>query len=295
MQPQIGTLLRATLSDSDVQVGFGQWKWASSESGLPGTFTDLTAWVDENLNSNANTYRPVDADLSKYLQVSVQYRDKAGGAIRDAQIVSAYTVRKDLVTSNANPQYPDQRILEGGTIIDRGKTRRYIPENSPAGTRVGAPVTAFDDETSIDVITYKLSDNFSANEADPFEDSDDNPATPSETDGDSRGFNIDPATGQIMVAAGVRLNRADDIPADGLDTYAVTVTATDGDGQSEMIAMTITVVKVDEPPSIARVDANTGMVVAPTEMSHYEADRNNSPALEIDTDLDTAITVPIPV
>ena len=157
LQPQIGTLLRATLSDSDVQVGFGQWKWASSESGLPGTFTDLTAWVDENLNSNADTYRPVDADLSKYLQVSVRYRDKAGGAIRDAQIVSAYTVRKDIVTSNADPKYPDQRILEGGTVIDRDKTRRYIPENSPAGTRVGAPVTAFDDETSIDVITYSLS------------------------------------------------------------------------------------------------------------------------------------------
>ena len=59
--------------------------------------------------------------------------------------------------------------------------------------------------------------------------------------------------------------------------------------------MTITVVKVDEPPSISRVDA-AGMVVAPTEMSHYESRRNDpetnyeeSPALEIDTDLDTAI------
>ena len=272
LQPQIGTLLRATLSDSDVQVGFGQWKWASSESGLPGTFTDLTAWVDENLNSNANTYKPVDADLSKYLQVSVRYRDKAGGAIRDAQIVSAYTVRKDIVTSNAAPQYPDQRILEGGTDIERDETRRYIPENSPAGTNVGAPVTAFDDETSIDVITYSLSDTTALS-------------------GHSDSFSINPATGQIMVAAGARLNRADDIPTGvGNDEYLVTVTATDGDGQTETIAVTITVVKVDELPSISRVDA-LGAVTAPTEMSHYEARREVSPALAIDTDLDSAVEV----
>ena len=98
-----------------------------------------------------------------------------------------------------------------------------------------------------------------------------------------------------MVAAGARFNRADDIPA-GDNTYGVTVTATDGDGQSEMIAVDITVVKVDEPPSISRVDDTTGMVVAPTEMSHWESRRNDpgtdyleSPALQIDTDLDTAV------
>ena len=116
LQPQIGTLLRATLSDSDVQVGFGQWKWASSESGLPGTFTDLTAWVDENLNSNAYTYRPVDADLDKYLQVSVRYKDRVDDTIKTEDTVSTYTVRKDIVTSNADPKYPDQRILDGGTL-----------------------------------------------------------------------------------------------------------------------------------------------------------------------------------
>ena len=276
LQPQIGTLLRATLSDSDVQVGFGQWKWASSVSGLPGTFTDLTAWVDENLNADANTYRPVDGDLDKYLQVSVRYKDRVDDTIKDESTVSDYTVRKDIVTSNADPKYPDQRILEGGTDIERDDTRRYIPENSPAGTRVGAPVTAFDDETSIDVITYSLSDT-----------------TPDS--GDSRSFGINPATGQIMVAAGARLNRADDIPTGGDNTYEVTVTATDGDGQTETIDVTITVVKVDEPPSISRVDAD-GMVVAPTEMSHWESRRNDpattymeSPALQIDTDLDTAV------
>ena len=50
--------------------------------------------------------------------------------------------------------------------------------------------------------------------------------------------------------------------------------------------MTITVVKVDEPPVIDRVN-DAGAMVAPTEMSHYEARRDVSPALVIDTDLDT--------
>ena len=86
LQPQIGTLLRATLSDSDVQVGFGQWKWASSESGLPGTFTDLTAWVDENLNSNADTYRPVDDDLRQVPAGVGAIQGQGGRRNQDAQI-----------------------------------------------------------------------------------------------------------------------------------------------------------------------------------------------------------------
>ena len=318
LQPQIGTLLRATLSDSDVQVGFGQWKWASSESGLPGTFTDLTAWVDENLNSNADTYRPVDDDLDKYLQVSVRYKDKVDDEIKDVQTVSAYPVRKDIVTSNAKPQYPDQRTLvllgDAEFGINRITTSRYIPENSPAGTPVGAPVTAFDDETSIDVITYELSDTVPDSNH-------------------KRSFGINPATGQITVAAGAGLNRNDDIPSgEGItdNAYAVTVTATDGDGRSQDIDVTITVVKVDEPPIIDRVypDGITGFTPerilpmgmgtdssgpaayynpgdrVPTEMSHNEARRgdtqfvengppvSNSPALVIDTNLDTDDALP---
>ena len=276
LQPQIGTQLVATLTDSDVQVGFGQWQWAGGPA-KSGPFTTITSWVDRNLDPNAHTYRPVDDDRGKYLQVSVRYKDKVDDTVKTAQTVSDYAVRKDIVTSNANPKFPDQRTLVGGTAITRGATWRYVPENSPAGTNVGARVTAFDDETSIDVITYSLSDN----EDSPV-DSDTNRATPSKTDGDAASFNIDPATGQITVAAGTRLNRTDDDPA-GKTTYSVTVTGTDGDGHSEDITVTITVVKVNEPPRIDRVyraavqhkdyDDYVAGDRAPTEMSHYESDR----------------------
>ena len=275
LQPQIGTRLNATLADDDVQVGFGQWRWASDDS-MSGPFTNyLTEWVDENTDPNADAYRPVIADLGKYLKVEVRYKDRVDDTIKTKDTVSTYPVRKDIITSNANPVYPDQRVLWGGQTIERGMTRRYIPENSPAGTPVGAPVTAFDDERSIDVITYSLSAD-----ANP-------PGTDAGTSTDHTKFAIDPATGQITVAAGAVLNRADDVSPDGgITTYYVTVTATDGDRDVQSIDVTITVVKVDEPPVINRVDA-AGVMVAPTEMSHYEARRGVSPALVIDTNLDT--------
>ena len=225
LQPQVGTRLNATLADDDVQVGFGQWRWASADS-MSGPFTNyLTQWVDENLDPNADTYRPVITDLDKHLQVEVRYKDRVDDTIKTVSTVSTYPVRKDIVTSNANPVYPDQRVLVGGQTIDRALTRRYIPENSPAGTPVGAPVTAFDDERSIDVITYSLSDG---EEASPAEGT---------TNESAKFFAIDPATGQITVAAGAVLDRRDDIPTGaGITTYHATVTATDGDRDSQDIA-----------------------------------------------------------
>ena len=44
----------------------------------------------------------------------------------------------------------------------RADTERFIHEGSKAGTLVGAPVTAFDDATAIDVLTYSLSDTAAA-------------------------------------------------------------------------------------------------------------------------------------
>ena len=82
-------------------------------------------------------------------------------------------------------------------------------------------------------------------------------------------FGIDPATGQIT---GGRLNA--DVPAEeigGATTpYEVTVTATDGDGDTTDIDVIIRVVGVNEPPKIA--------AGGPREMSHYESDRTPRPA-----------------
>ena len=94
---------------------------------------------------------------------------------------------------------------------------RMVRENT-AGQNVGAPVTAMDADN--DTLTYSLGDT------------------------DMASFDIDTATGQIMVGAGTML----DYEGSQL-TYMVTVTATDLSGATGMVdvMVTITVTNVDEP------------------------------------------------
>ena len=254
LQPQIGTELTATVTDQDGVAVPGSWQWASSDS-MNGP------WEDIPERSTDNTYRPVEADLNKYLQVTARYRDNVSGAdAREESAVSANPVRKDIVTSNEKPKFPDQSTLGLTGAPARGATERFIHENSPAGTRVGAPVTAFDDKSNIEVLTYSLSG----------------------ASADVDKFNIDPVTGQITVAAGAGLN-ADvlDGTRGAADTpYEVSVIATDGDGDIQTIEVNIRVVRVDEPPKI---------MDGPREMSHYEADRTDRSATRIDTDLDSSV------
>lgn len=283
-QPQVGTLLTAILTDEDnIAPGVGEWQWARSNS-ENGPWEDIPALSDEM------TYRPTIDDLNMYLQVTVVYVDRAGADSRTVHAVSEFDVRKDIVTSNQRPKFPDQKTLTGGNAIVRTGTDRFISETAAAGTNVGAPVTAFDDRTDIEVITYSLRDD-----EDPLADSDTNPDTPSESDGHADSFNIDEVTGQITVSDSAMLN-ADGTPsANDPNPYEVVVRAVDGDGDTQDIDVTIGVLRAAEPPVIDRVYVTgrlgaTGYSAgdrAPTEMSHYELDRTNAPATAIDTNLDT--------
>ena len=284
LQPQIGTELTATITDQDGVAVTGSWQWASSDT-ENGTFTNIAE------RSGDRTYRPVDADLGKYLQVTVRYRDNVSGAdIRELSAVSANPVRKDTVTSNEEPKFPDQRTLGlepdvgadgepatgNNAMYARLNTERFILENSPAGTKVGAPVTAFDDKSDIEVLTYSMTDTTAGS-------------------GHARSFNIDPVTGQITVAAGARLDAEAGADPASVDAnhfataapFLVTVRATDGDGDVEDIAVSIKIVGVDEPPKIDRNYFAGDR--APTEMSHYESDRTPRPARTIDADLDSTV------
>ena len=301
LQPQEGTELTATVTDQDGVGVIGSWQWASSDS-MSGPFMDIPE------RSSDSTYRPVEADLGKYLQVTVQYRDNASDTDdRELSAVSAYPVRKATNTTNDPPKFPDQRTLgrdpdtptTGTPLYARLSTERFIFENSTPETKVGAPVTAFDDDTDIEVLTYSLRDTLTGDGNSSDGNSDNDPNTPSVRDGHSSSFNIDPATGQITVSASAKFDA--DVETGELghaDTpYQVTVQATDGDAHRMSIAVNIRVVGVNEAPTIDRV-YQTGRIPdspasyevgdrVPTEMSHYEADRNNPTSTVIDTDLDT--------
>ena len=293
-QPQIGSTLRAYLGDLDGSASGESWQWASSNS-MSGPFTDIPAL------STDSAYRPTTDDLGKYLRATVKYVDAAGGTSDDpneAMVVSTLKVREDTVTSNDAPKFPDQSTLGIETPATgpiRTTTERFVVENSPAGTKVGAPVTAIDDAHRLDELSYSLSDG--------------------ETDGvgAAANFRIDVETGQITVAPGASLN------AETTPTYNVKVTAIDGDEDSASINVTIRVLDQNEGPTIRStypvgVPTGTGHSdgdrVA-TEMSHPEVDRRSSEhqavrntlrdaddtttnigerdALKIDTDLDNGI------
>ena len=106
-----------------------------------------------------------------------------------------------------------------------------MAENTVAGENIGSPVAATDDNN--DALTYTLRGT------------------------DAASFAIDSATGQLMTLAALDYETK--------ASYSVTVTATDPDGLSDSIDVTITVTDVDEPaadPLLAHYDTNptNGMI-----------------------------------
>ena len=95
-------------------------------------------------------------------------------------------------------------------FADGETTTRSVAENTPEGDPVGDPVTAVDSDT----LSYTLGGT------------------------DATLFDVDSATGQIAVGSGTTLDY------EILDTYTVTVTATDPSGASDVITVNIAVTNV---------------------------------------------------
>ena len=110
---------------------------------------------------------------------------------------SDHKVDGSRISGNVDPQFPD------------ANTTRSVPENSPAGTAVGAVVTATD--ANDDTLTYSLEGT------------------------DERSFTIDSSAGQIETRSGVSYNY------EAKPSYSVTVRADDGEGGSDTIGVTINV------------------------------------------------------
>ena len=107
-------------------------------------------------------------------------------------------------------------------------TTREVAENSAAGTNVGDPVTATDDDG--DTLTYTLEGT------------------------DDASFQIVSTSGQIQTKAGETYDY------ETKSSYSVTVKADDGNGGSDTIAVAIDLVDVDEtvaPPGVSSVDVTS--------------------------------------
>ena len=108
-------------------------------------------------------------------------------------------------------------VNEAPVFADDAPTALNVIENTAAGVDIGDPVTATDPEGK--TVTYELDD------------------------GDGAAFEIDDTTGQIKTKASLM--------DEAQDTYTVTVTASDDDGNEAEHVVTITVIDANDPPEFS--------------------------------------------
>ena len=170
----------------------------------------------------------------------MSYTDPEGSG-KSAMMKSDYTVRAHRVSNNAPEFAADQDpTMEG----DQGDAAREVAENTEAGTDIGAPVVATDEDSN-DVLTYTL------------------------TGADGDPFAIDWATGQLMTKAALNF--------ESTPSYTVVVQATDPAGvptadnrveaNSDVVTVVITITDVNEAPAVAgnaavTFNEDTGVIAA---------------------------------
>ena len=223
VQPKVAVDLIASLEDSDGGVKDVTWQW------YDGAIEDANLTTNAIDGATSATYTPVAGDVGKTLSVRAAYTDRRGETSATAPAAAVVITNTD----NRAPVFRAGGVAAGKVITS---DTRSVPENSVAGTGIGAAVVATD-PNPLDQLTYMLSGT------------------------DAALFEIltvnDPATdptderGQIQVKAGTKLNY------EAKNTYMVTVTATDPNGLSDSIDVTIMVTDVDEAPEIMRApDSN---------------------------------------
>ena len=263
LQPVDGIPVMTTLTDID----------SVTSENSPGTVTaEEIAWKWAKSLSHAGTYTDIDgetsvnytpkpADLNHYLRATATYTDPQGSD-KTEMAISAHKVLAPRSTNTA-PVFKD---ADGDEIMDG---TREVAENAAAGTDVGDPVEASDGEG--DVLTYTISGEGEAS------------------------FDIDRATGQIMVGAETELN----YDVEDERSYTVTVTATDpftgtNGTNSDMITVEITVTNVDEDPKLtgpASVRVSEAITSPQTVASTYEPTERTYAATDDEDDVDIVAVV----
>ena len=110
-------------------------RWAMDSGGGPATIPQMALSPTTLHNGSMRTWTPMRTPTGRSMQTwastcrwrcdtRTEWTTQSGPCARYPHT----RCRKDIITSNANPVYPDQRVLVGGTTINRDLTRRYIPE-----------------------------------------------------------------------------------------------------------------------------------------------------------------------
>ena len=281
-QPEVGTLIRAMITDLDGTVTINAspngWKWYVSTVTNPVDDAD-NHWAEvagTDLNQLTTSYTPngvrartpatgTAADEGKYLRAVALYTDDSGIQQRKAIGVSEFPVRAEVSTDNdndANPANGSPGFTQGADYT------RAVSESLGKGMNVGAPVVASDPNN--DERTYELDDSVDEDRSNGV----------SIVDGDhATYFSIDKATGQIKVE-----NALDwDNMGTGADQgkYKFHVRAIDPSGESAHVEVTVTAQDANDAPKImgsrTTIQQTDGVAIplAPSEIRVLEQDSDD--------------------
>ncbi|WP_419553143.1 S8 family serine peptidase [Candidatus Poriferisodalis sp.] len=204
-RPQAGTALTAVLSDPDGGVGGAVWSWERSQVGSRSGWALISG-------AGSRSYEPVGGDVGRYLRVSVSYRDREGPG-------------KGVMSSSLGPVLAAPLTNQPPTFPYAVTVVRVVPEDSPAGTSIGAPVEASDpDAADQGFLTYSLGPVGAAL------------------------FDIDAASGRLLTRRGVVLDH------EARSSYEVTVTVRDPSGETDFQQVAVSVTDVNEAPVITGGD-----------------------------------------
>ena len=166
------------------------------------TFTWDQTWLDANASA---------LDAANY-ETTLPTGDTTPVCLRDGR-QSCSSAFVGTLVSNHEPEFDDG-----------ASAARSVAENATAGTAVGAPVSATDDDG--DTLTYDLAGT------------------------DAADFSIDGTTGQLRTAAA--------LDHEAGASRSVTVSVSDGNGGNATIPVTVAVADVDEPPHAPTAPTVTG-------------------------------------
>ena len=240
--PKEGVELTASLEDSDGDEKDVTWQWWKSLEAAPAVpdfldgdgdpITTAAGWekIDD---AEADTYEPVNGDIGHWLTARASYADRRGTGktahkSSDAGVIINHDNRAP-VFEDAN----DKEITETTRKVREDATENATTDDDDTSgderMQVGNPVIATDPNTE-DNLTYELTG------ADAALFTIESVNTADTVDFDDRGL--------ISLKAGTKLDYEDK------NTYMVTVTATDPNGEMASIDVTIKVTDVDEAPEI---------------------------------------------
>ena len=260
LQPEVGTMITATLDDVDGldDLVTPAWQWATSKVDNPDP-NDESDWDDATgIGADTAIYTPigvrvisgapdpnVSVDEGKYLRAEVMYTDAHG---TQTSVMKSYrTVRAEISSNNDDIDNPDN----GSPSFKLDTASISLPEDTPVGSNVGSPAEATDPNPG-DILTYELD------------------AAPAPNEGDFGSFKIDKMTAQITLAKNLDFERTSPAGA-----YSVIVRTTDPSGESDDQTLTITAMPANDAPVISG-----------------EAEQR---VMEQDSDTPALVNLPIPV